>query len=1090
MIDDAAKKALAVARQMGAADSGVTAYHGSFSPDIKKFDQSKLGQRFNNAASRHGMWLSTNPEDADFYGPHTYQTTLHGKFKQLPSMEELGNKVKDRLSRVSMNPNVNYETSQQAERMLDFYNATQDPRLYTGAASAAINKAKREGYHGAVLKGGETVQENSPPGDNYVVFHPETLDLRRLKASGGMIDDPAKAIRRAVLVAKGLSRAIGPMPGKDYGERVHPASLIPGVHVQAIEPHTAPDGYADGGDVSADMPEPKRTVKAYKLFKTKKSQPGQLFPLFVNADKPVEMGKWLAAEAGPQGKDPRKVKSALGDLAYRPGWHSGDLPVATHIGGKSSADSKAPDYRPDHHVWAEVEHPADVDWQAEANSRARTGANGQPIANTAHITDQVPHGGFYRYKTNPNMSGHWLISGGMKVNRVLSDDEVKEINDAHGVADLPRRAFGGEVQPTDETGFDAFHGTPHSFDPEPGAPLGRFRSDKIGTGEGAQAFGHGLYVGEEGTARGYRDRLKGGPGSASIFDTMREHYNHEKDFPMSAADVVQPFLGKGSDLIKKTLAQHAKKLKASSNDYDRYAAKQVEDMSNDENLHEKLNFLGGHIYHVRVNANPEHFLDWDKPLSEQHPAIQRFAQTADISAAKGKTKGVLNAWREGRDVGVEATGKDLHHALSDYGENSPAAARALHAAGIPGIRYLDANSRGPTGNPTHNHVIFDPSIIDIKRRYKRGGGVHGYKTDGFVPSGGEVSGYKDVPFQHIEKRSPGWGATWTPLETVSEKIGNLNKISENAANYGDFMNSMAHKASTQGLSPRDLIKAYLMTISSQGRAAVTPHTILKNWPEYPGPTHENIRPEGAMGEWLSSPIGKRYLDNAEQGKIDQGAIDHALNAFKGFGKVNDAEGTALPWAVHSLAPHTKIVSDMIAASLKGRHPAEDWRNWVKENVNGVGFAKAGFWGSMLGRGDQGVPDARQLVLNTPNKSKEATNLIGVGESRPANLREKEAMQRLMDRQRALSFAIPKELAPHYHALAHHTIWDAAEGTDTTHQDVINAMQHAATGGTIHPAHEHPLARAMREIGMPGLDGHYDNIDHALSVVRSHKPHRR
>jgi hypothetical protein len=36
------------------------------------------------------------------------------------------------------------------------------------------------------------------------------------------------------------------------------------------------------------------------------------------------------------------------------------------------------------------------------------------------------------------MTGNWLISGGMKVNRVLGDDEVKAINDAHGVADLPR----------------------------------------------------------------------------------------------------------------------------------------------------------------------------------------------------------------------------------------------------------------------------------------------------------------------------------------------------------------------------------------------------------------------------------------------------------------------------------------------------------------------------------------------------------------------------------------------------------------------------------------------------------------------------
>ena len=368
---------------------------------------------------------------------------------------------------------------------------------------------------------------------------------------------------------------------------------------------------------------------------------------------------------------------------------------------------------------------------------------------------------------------------------------------------------------------------------------------------------------------------------------------------------------------------------------------------------------------------------------------------------------------------------------------------------------------------------------------------HGYKTDGAVTGSGGMQGYKDVPFQHIEERSPGWEAAWTPLHEVGSKLGNPTKISESAANYGDFMNMMAHKASSQGLSPRDLVKSYLMTVSSQGRSAVAPHTILKNWPEYPGPTHQNIRPEGAMGEWLNSPMGKRYLDNAEQGKIDQGAIDHVLNAFQGFGKINTAEGAALPWAVHSLVPHTKIVSDMIADSVKGRHSAEDWRNWVKQNIKNVAFAKSGFWASMLGRGDQAVPDARQMLLNTPNSNADAIKLIGTGNSDPAILREGEAMRRIMDRQRALNLAVPKELEPHYHALAHHTIWDAAEGTDTTHQDVINAMRHAASGGAINENDRtHPVAMIFKAMGMPGLDGHHDNIDRALSVVRHYTPHRR
>ncbi len=51
------------------------------------------------------------------------------------------------------------------------------------------------------------------------------------------------------------------------------------------------------------------------------------------------------------------------------------------------------------------------------------------------------------------------------------------------------------------TGIRAYHGSPHDFD--------RFDISKIGTGEGAQAYGPGLYFAErEGVAKSYRDNLQ------------------------------------------------------------------------------------------------------------------------------------------------------------------------------------------------------------------------------------------------------------------------------------------------------------------------------------------------------------------------------------------------------------------------------------------------------------------------------------------------------------------------------------------------------------------------------------------------------
>jgi len=212
----------------------------------------------------------------------------------------------------------------------------------------------------------------------------------------------------------------------------------------------------------------KNTVKAYKLFRIDPNRPGELFPLYVDSKTGVTVGEWIDAISGEIDPKTGKVMSSIGNLAYRPGWHAGDLPLATHIGpthkitAQQAADLQARgannvfskknrktgeiEYferlRAEDTVWAEVEMPADVDWQSVADSNARIMKNGQPESKTAHITDQIPFGGFYRYKTNPNMTGEWLISGNMKVNRVLTDDEVASINKAAGVyGDMPRTPY-------------------------------------------------------------------------------------------------------------------------------------------------------------------------------------------------------------------------------------------------------------------------------------------------------------------------------------------------------------------------------------------------------------------------------------------------------------------------------------------------------------------------------------------------------------------------------------------------------------------------------------------------------------------------
>ena len=160
-------------------------------------------------------------------------------------------------------------------------------------------------------------------------------------------------------------------------------------------------------------------MKVYKLFRLKQ---GMLYPLYVNANTPVPLGIWLKAQEGERTPD-GKVKSRLGKLAYRPGWHSSDVPVALHIGKKKSKSDVKPSYRPSEQVWCECEVHTDVDYTLEAG---RYGLN------------HVPDNGGYWFKTNSNMLGRWYISGELKVNKILSDKEVEKINAKSGVFDLPR----------------------------------------------------------------------------------------------------------------------------------------------------------------------------------------------------------------------------------------------------------------------------------------------------------------------------------------------------------------------------------------------------------------------------------------------------------------------------------------------------------------------------------------------------------------------------------------------------------------------------------------------------------------------------
>lgn len=145
--------------------------------------------------------------------------------------------------------------------------------------------------------------------------------------------------------------------------------------------------------------EPKKTVRAYKLFRRLKSQPGKLFPLFIGNRQEVPMGVWIVAE-----------NNETKGFAPRPGWHAGARPEAPHL---MKRDGSMPSDR----VWAEVEMPAEVDYTDEAQKQK-----------TNDFRDRIPERGFYRFSTQKKQGEHgWIIGGAVKINRLLDDSEVSSI---------------------------------------------------------------------------------------------------------------------------------------------------------------------------------------------------------------------------------------------------------------------------------------------------------------------------------------------------------------------------------------------------------------------------------------------------------------------------------------------------------------------------------------------------------------------------------------------------------------------------------------------------------------------------------------
>ena len=233
---------------------------------------------------------------------------------------------------------------------------------------------------------------------------------------------------------------------------------------------------------------PQNTGIGYKVFVLKN---GELYPPMVanpNGEA-TPVGVWLDADAAPiagQSKTGRNqvkaggkgTQGGSGKLAYRPGWHLGVIPYALQFNRIDENGDKT--LFPANFVWAEVEYANDVDYQEEAMSYGYD-KNGKFQHSYAGLP-RIPENGAYTYRTNPNPeTDPWIITGAMRVKRLLTPSEVDEMvkkagrepqrRQENAVTDAEIAALNAEIANDYRNGIGTYTDDEVSYENDPVAKL-------------------------------------------------------------------------------------------------------------------------------------------------------------------------------------------------------------------------------------------------------------------------------------------------------------------------------------------------------------------------------------------------------------------------------------------------------------------------------------------------------------------------------------------------------------------------------------------------------------------------------------------
>lgn len=274
----------------------------------------------------------------------------------------------------------------------------------------------------------------------------------------------------------------------------------------------------------------------------------------------------------------------------------------------------------------------------------------------------------------------------------------------------------------------AYHGSPVNFD--------KFDMSKIGSGEGAQAYGHGLYLAEHPkVAEEYRDRLSDF-GSPYTYEWNGETFNQESGInPIKHALQSIYHQGKAKSLkmansvMNDAINKDPYIMEMGGEDYANKLLSTIKSANKKD-----IKATQGQIYEtsiqwpdaVREATDPlgaHHLIDYDAPFNQQPESIQKLLQSTydDVYKQRSATRQRLNEKFANNNkvspVNKEMspiTGQQIYKRLAGDLGSTTEASKKLNEMGIPGIKYLDKGSRKASG--TSNYVMFGDEYPQITNR--------------------------------------------------------------------------------------------------------------------------------------------------------------------------------------------------------------------------------------------------------------------------------------------------------------------------------------------------------------------------------------